>query len=85
MKTQAVTLIGLTVAALGAGLFFGWSSLAALGVTTFIVSLLPCLAMCALGLCMGRMGKKDAATPTSASLPPDGEQSARQTQSKVER
>lgn len=53
-------LVVAAVAALGAGLFFGWSSLAALGLTTFIVSLLPCLAMCALGICAARMGRKDA-------------------------
>ena len=66
-------------------LYFGWEALAAAGIASVIIGVLPCLPMCALGLCMGRMGKKDAATPASASLPPDGEQTARQTQSKVER
>jgi hypothetical protein len=63
MKRNAV-LIALAVAALGAGLYFGWSTLAALGLTTFIVSLLPCVAMCALGICAARMGKKDTVQPT---------------------
>lgn len=40
-------------------LAFGWSTLAALGLTTFIVSLSPCAAMCALGLCAARMAKKE--------------------------
>ena len=48
----------LVVIALGAGLFFGWDSLAALGVSGIVLSLLPCLAMCALGICASRVGKK---------------------------
>ena len=52
------TLVVLAVAALATGLFFGWSSLAALGLTTFIVSFLPCLAMCVLGICAARIGRK---------------------------
>lgn len=57
-----VTLTILAVAAAAAGLYFGWSSLAAVGLTGVIVSLLPCLVMCAAGLCMSRMGgKKESA------------------------
>ena len=68
----------------GGALYLGWSALVAAGIASVIVGVLPCLAMCVLGLCMGRMGKKDAAIPTSNSLPPDGEES-RQPQSKVQR
>lgn len=53
-----VTLATLAAAAVAAGLYFGWGSLAALGLTGVIVSLLPCLLMCAAGLCMSRMGGK---------------------------
>ena len=53
-----VMLTILTVAAVAAGLYFGWSSLAAVGLTGVIVSLLPCLVMCAAGICMSRMGGK---------------------------
>ena len=57
-----VTLTILTVAAVAAGLYFGWSSLAAVGLTGVIVSLVPCLVMCAAGICMSRMGgNKEAA------------------------
>ncbi|WP_244571218.1 hypothetical protein [Mesorhizobium carmichaelinearum] len=38
-----------------AGLAFNWSWLVAAGVAPVLLSLLPCLAMCALGLCMNRM------------------------------
>jgi len=83
LSARKVFIAALVVA--GGALYFGREALAAAGLASLIIGVLPCLAMCALGLCMGGMGKKDPATPTSASLPPDGEQSARQTQSKVER
>jgi hypothetical protein len=62
---QATTVAVLAVAAVGSGLFFGWNSIVALGLSTVVISLLPCLAMCALGICAARMGKKDvgAASP----------------------
>jgi hypothetical protein len=56
---QGVTLAVLAVAGVAAGLYFGWNSLAALGLTGVIVSLLPCLLMCAAGVCMSRMGGKE--------------------------
>jgi hypothetical protein len=56
--SQGVTLSTLVAAAVGSGLYFGWDSLAALGLTTLIVSLAPCLLMCALGVCASRMGRK---------------------------
>ena len=62
-------LIGATVAGGAAAMFFGWDWLVAAGVATFIVALAPCAAMCALGLCASRMGKK-AAAPSVAALPP---------------
>jgi hypothetical protein len=38
-----------------AGLAFKWSWLVAAGITPVLLSVLPCVAMCALGLCMNRM------------------------------
>lgn len=35
-------------------LYGGWDWLAATGLATILIAVLPCLAMCALGLCMGR-------------------------------
>lgn len=67
----------------GGALYFGWSALVAAGIASIIIGVLPCLALCALGLCLGRIGNKDVAAPMSASLPPDSEQSARQPQSKI--
>ncbi len=65
--SQGTTLTVLAVAGVGSGLVLGWDSLVALGVSTFILALLPCAVMCALGICASRMGKKEAAPPA---LPP---------------
>jgi hypothetical protein len=43
--------------AIGLGLFFGWSLIVAAGLSALVLGLLPCAAMCALGLCAGS-GKK---------------------------
>ena len=56
--SRGVTLSALVAAAAGSGLYFGWDSLAALGLTTLIVALAPCVLMCVLGVCASRMGRK---------------------------
>jgi hypothetical protein len=48
----------LAVAALGAGAALNWGWLVAIGVAPILLSLAPCAAMCALGLCMSKMGGK---------------------------
>ena len=37
---------------IGIGLFLGWDWLVAAGLSSIVVALLPCAAMCAAGLCM---------------------------------
>lgn len=59
-------LILLTVIALGAGLVLNWSWLVAVGVAPLLLALAPCAAMCALGLCMNKMGGKSCSTESSA-------------------
>lgn len=49
-----------------AGLAFNWSWLVAAGIAPVLLTLLPCAAMCALGLCMHRMGGRSCSTDTSA-------------------
>lgn len=56
--------------AIVAGLVFNWSWLVAAGVAPVLLSLLPCAAMCALGLCMNRMGGRSCSTDTSAPKTP---------------
>ena len=61
--------IALAVAGVGAGLFWNWDWLVAAGLSSFIVALLPCAAMCAAGLCASRLGQKGSCS-TSAAAPP---------------
>ena len=55
--SQGTTLTVLAVGGVSAGLVFGWDSLVALGLSSFILAVLPCAVMCALGLCMTRQNK----------------------------
>ena len=59
-------LIIATLAAAGVGLALNWSWLVAIGVAPLLISLAPCAAMCALGLCMSRMGGKSCSNQPSA-------------------
>jgi hypothetical protein len=45
----------LALALIGASLAWQWSWLAAIGIAPLLISAAPCVAMCALGLCMHRM------------------------------
>lgn len=45
----------LAAAGIAAGLAFNWSWLVPAGVAPLLLGVLPCVAMCALGLCMNRM------------------------------
>lgn len=45
-------LIALVVLVLGTGAYLNWSWLVAAGIAPILVTLAPCAAMCALGLCM---------------------------------
>ncbi|MEZ5933077.1 MAG: hypothetical protein R3F54_14220 [Alphaproteobacteria bacterium] len=47
------------IALVGFGLWLNWGWLVSLGVAPLILSILPCAAMCALGLCMHHKGKAD--------------------------
>jgi flagellar basal body-associated protein FliL len=61
----------LATVAIGAGLALNWSWLVAAGITPILLGVLPCLAMCALGLCMHRAGGKScAASAESAPAEP---------------
>jgi hypothetical protein len=49
---------GIAFALLAAGFVWQWSWLVAIGVAPLLISAAPCVAMCALGLCMHRMGSR---------------------------
>ena len=57
---RALAALGLAVVA--AGLAWQWTWLTAIGVAPVLVSLAPCAAMCALGLCMNRTAQRSCAT-----------------------
>lgn len=55
-------------AAIAVALVFGWNWLTAIGIASALISVLPCLAMCALGLCMNE-GAKGSCHKASAQAP----------------
>lgn len=74
-------LIAVAVLAAAGGIVMNWGWLVAAGIAPLILAVLPCVAMCALGLCANKlMGSrscsarhndlKDAATPQSEALGP---------------
>ncbi|HJS87051.1 MAG TPA: hypothetical protein VJ779_16465 [Acetobacteraceae bacterium] len=56
LSRNRLALGGIALALLAAGLAWQWSWLVAIGVPPLLLSAAPCAAMCALGLCMHRMG-----------------------------
>lgn len=66
------------VAAIGAGLALNWGWLTAVGAAPLLLGVLPCLGMCALGLCMrGRpAGTTAAANAAEPEIPASQDSSA---------
>lgn len=62
-------LIALAALALVSGLALNWSWLVAAGIAPLLLGVLPCVAMCALGLCMNRMAGKSCSTRSNAQEP----------------
>jgi len=54
-------LAALAAVALAAGLALNWGWLVAVGIAPLLISILPCIAMCALGFCMNRMAGRKCA------------------------
>lgn len=52
-------LLGLGTAGVLGAAVLGWPWLVAAGLAPIILAVVPCAAMCALGLCMQRGGRKD--------------------------
>ena len=49
--------IAATIIVVGLGLSFNWDWLVAIGAAPLLVAALPCVAVCAAGLCMTKKGK----------------------------
>lgn len=62
-------MIALAVVAATAALILNWNWLVTIGLASLLIAALPCAAMCALGLCLNKMGAKSCSTSTTA--PPD--------------
>ncbi|MGE0333854.1 MAG: hypothetical protein AB7Q76_01070 [Gammaproteobacteria bacterium] len=62
-------LLVLAALVIAAGLALNWSWLAAAGIAPILISVLPCLAMCALGLCMNRGSGKSCSTDANPREP----------------
>ncbi|CAM5773343.1 hypothetical protein MAMO4S_04119 [Mesorhizobium amorphae] len=73
-------LILLGVLVLGTGAAFNWSWLVAIGAGPLLPTALPCVAMCALGLCMNRMNGSSKGETSQKGIgeapPPDGQAKA---------
>ena len=55
-------LIAVGLLAIGIGVVLNWRWFVAAGIAPVILALLPCAAMCALGLCMNKLGGKSCST-----------------------
>jgi hypothetical protein len=60
---RALVILALTVIGVGVALNWGW--LTAMGVAPILIALAPCAAMCALGLCMNKMGGKSCSNASA--------------------
>lgn len=63
-------LFALAAVALVGGLAFNWSWLVAAGIAPLLLAVLPCVAMCALGLCMSRMAGRSCSTDVASEKTP---------------
>jgi hypothetical protein len=59
-------LLALAAIALVGGLALNWNWLAAVGVAPLLLAVLPCVAMCALGLCMKRTTGRTCSSETAS-------------------
>lgn len=68
---RPTAVLAVAIVAVGAGLLFNWSWLVAAGIAPVLVSALPCVLMCALGLCMNKMIGGGCAQESKASAQPE--------------
>jgi hypothetical protein len=68
LSPQGLTITGIAAAVVG--LTLGWSWVVALGVAPLILTLGPCLVMCALGLCMNMRNHADTPSVLNSGVGP---------------
>lgn len=64
LPNNSLLLMAAAVAVIGGGFVLNWSWLVAVGLAPIIVSLLPCIAMCVLGVGICKMAGNRATDPT---------------------
>src|SRR5438105_14850107 len=69
-------LILVATTVVGAGLILNWSWLVAIGVAPVLLAVGPCIAMCAFGLCMSKMGGKSCSKESDLAAPRNGIETA---------
>src|SRR5438093_13278281 len=62
-------LILVAATVVGAALVFNWNELVAIGVAPVVLAVAPCIAMCALGMCMNKMGGKPCSRESDSAAP----------------
>jgi len=62
--------LALIILAVVVGAALNWSWLVAVGIAPLLITVLPCAAMCALGLCMDKMVGRSCSTETHTVAPP---------------
>jgi hypothetical protein len=67
-------LVILAVVAIAASLALNWSWLVAAGIAPVLLTALPCLVMCGLGLCMNKMAGNSCAPGSAQSTPGENKQ-----------
>lgn len=68
LGSRRLVLVGIALGVIGAGLTWQWSWLVAIGIAPLLVSVAPCVAMCALGLCMGFRGSSAASNNAASKV-----------------
>jgi hypothetical protein len=63
LPSNGALLMAAAVTAIGGGFVLNWGWLVAAGVAPLILSILPCIAMCVLGLCICKLTGKRTADP----------------------
>lgn len=66
---RRTAIVAWLAAAIGVALFAGWSWLVAAGLSTIVLAVLPCVAMCALGLCASSSGQACSDKPAPGTPP----------------
>ena len=57
---RRIAIVAWSATVVGSGLLLSWNWLVAAGLSTIVLAILPCAAMCAAGLCMGGADSKRA-------------------------